>query len=404
MAIDGVPLFMGGDEVEHSSELLRTLVWAIFRGQEGYLTSVAGRCKTRLTPGEGVRLLPGPFVINSRYAGGQLQAYLMRIINDEDVPTTAVPPGFPGGFRYDLVVCNVEDPYPSDGVQWPLPQDADVRRLGPYWRPRVIENVPSNCVSLEQIPVNHPSGARSWTALPSARLKRPANTATVTNDMITPLNPVLNLVSGVSITDEMFDQLEDMISDVQDKVGDIASGKIPIPGEYVRRRGCTDGSNRLLYTETAFKTFPKEGAFDVMIPTWATHAEIFAVISSVWQGATAANMRAHVYGESRIRIGIGTSTVSDNTAFDTDEMNDGDNRPPPPGDSTNYDHGTKLYRPGNRIHLFPSGSMPIPSSMRGTKQTFRTEARMFPDRATQGKLIADNASTVYLEVKFKEKP
>jgi len=414
MAIDGVPLFMGEDEAEHSAELLRTLIWAIFRGQEGFLTSVAGRTETLLTPGPGIRLLPGPFVVNSRFTGGQLQAYMARIINDEIVPTTDVPAGFPGGYRYDLVVCNIEDPTPSNGTIWPLPNTGDGRRLGPYWAPRVIENVPSNCVSIEQIPANHPSGARTWSAIPSARIKRPANTSTITNEMITRISPVINPFAGIELPDDVIANLTDAVSDVQSAVGGIAAGRIPIPGQYVSSINCTepasssDYSNRLLYNDSTYKVWPKESAINnVFVPTWANYAEVFVVVTQAYQkpvpglsSTDRANLTGLVY--FNLEYG-GTNASTDPDRFNQDEVSTC-NLPPSAGVSNAYVPG--VNRSGDRISIFVTGPMAIPAALRGKKCNGKIFAKMpigNPDPQVRGQLIADGSTSIRVEINFKEK-
>lgn len=411
MAIFGSPLFMGGDEVEHPAELLRVLVWSIYRGQEGWLTSTAGRCETRAIPGQGVRVLPGPFVINSRFVGGAMQAYLSGIINDEDVPVSVVPSGWSGGYRYDLVVANIEDPYPSNGAQWPIPNTSEGRRLGPYWKMRVVEDVPANCISLEQIPANHPSGARTWTAIPSARLKRPAGTATVTAEMITRLNVVCNPLLGVQLPPDLTNELnnlEDLLSDVIEDVGDLQNTVIPLPDTFtdVNDVLTNKASNVLNSNQLSYKRFPEEAMWELHVPAWATNVDVFFIASGVYQKATAVNLDANVYATTQFKLTQTSNTsnihVSETNPHDMDEINWSDNRAPVPDFGT-YLSGT--HRPGNRPPIITIQNFTVPSSMRGKKIRLEHMMKMTgdPTKNSNGRLVADTGVNVYIAVKWRER-
>ena len=114
MAVEGVVLYIGGGEAQHSAEMLRMQNFFHFRGQEGWLTASSGVASENATPGTALLVSPGPFIINSRFSGGAMQSYMGRILTGTTVETTAVPPG---SGRSDFVVMNIEDPYPTDGQQ-----------------------------------------------------------------------------------------------------------------------------------------------------------------------------------------------------------------------------------------------------------------------------------------------
>lgn len=385
MAIDGVPLWIGGNEAIHSAELLRMLNYMVFRGQEGFTQKPT--ILPLNTPGAGVQIYPVPFVINSKFSGGALQSYMDRITQSEVVNTTATPVG---SVRSDLVVINVEDPYPSGGVQWPYPGavGTDGRRFGPYVRSRVIENVPINTYSVADLPTNRVE--RGWTAIAVARLDRPANSNTVTADQIKPLGIVINPFQGITLPPEILNNLaniNDSISDLGDVVEGLVKQRFSVPDTFVKIAYSVNGgaSGAVLPTNNTFINFPNEAQWPVLIPTWATYAEVLVVMTGAYQRATAVNTTAHIWGETRVSIG---TTVGDTCPFDYDEI---------PGGNL-----ADVNRLGNRPLFVNASTVPIASADRGKKVTVKQMARMYADVNTKGKIVADAATNTYINVKFKE--
>jgi hypothetical protein len=381
MAIDGVPLWIGGGEARHSAENLRMMNWINFRGQEGWITSTAGRCETLLTPGEGVRLLPGPFVINSRYPGGEMQSYFDRIYDDEIVQTTPVPAG--GGGRRDLVVMVVKDPYPDGGVMWPLPSTDEGRRNGPYIDAMVVEDVPPNCISLEQLATNRTE--RNYTAIASARLERPANTATITSDMIKRVNIVVNPFAGLELPPDLTDQfnsLEDLVSAIQGEVGGIKQTLVSIPPIFTDVNDITSLTNNLFtYQHTSYRRWPNEAAWDIAIPPWATHCDVFCVVSNAKLSRTPNASSPDIQGVNYFKFGNSNSEISF-FRYDLDPCE------------------------WTREHFITTNTFAINSADRGkvkklehmVKSEFRHGAGLC------GQLLADEGTSIYVQVKFKEKP
>lgn len=383
MAIDGVPLWIGGGEADHSAELLRMLNYVIFRGQEGFVT--APQILQLNTPGAGIQILPAPFVINSRFAGGSLQSYMDRIWQAHVVDTT---PTSPSNGRSDLVVLNVEDPYPSGGVQWPYPggSGSDGRRFGPYVHARVIEDVSPATYALRDLPPERTE--RSWSAIAVARLDRPANSNTVTQSQIKPLAITINPWQGVVLPPEILTNISDMedsISDVGDQVEGILNQGFPTPATFVDTVYSVNHgpSGAILPTDNSFKQFPEEAQWQVFVPTWATHAEVFCVMTGAYQRATS-TAPAHIWGETRIQVG---QTYSDVCPFDYDEF---------------YTTNTDPERFGNRPVFVTSGIVPVNSNDCGKKVTVRQQGRMYDDPNTNGRLVADEATNTRIEIHFKE--
>lgn len=383
MAIDGVPLWIGGGEADHSAELLRMLNYSIFRGQEGFL--FRPQVKQLNTPGAGVQILPVPFVVNSKFAGGALQAYMDRIYSAEEVPTTATPSG---SARSDLLVLNVEDPYPSGGVQWPFPGEAgsEGRRLGPYVRPRIIEGVPANTYSVSDLSSSFPQ--RNWSAIAVARLDRPANSNTITDNQIKPLGVIINPFQGVTLPDEILDNISsinDAIDDLGDTIEGLIKQRFAVPDTFVNSVYSVNHgpSGEILPTNNTLKQFPTEAQWNVIVPAWATKAEVLCIMTGAYQRATS-TARAHIWGETRISIG---TSHGDTCPFDYDEI------------QTTITDPARL---GNRPVFVNASRVNINSADRGKRVTVRQMARMFNDANTRGKLVADAGTNTYISIKFME--
>jgi hypothetical protein len=385
MAIDGVPLWIGGGEADHSAELLRMLSYALFRGQEGFLYTP--QLLQLGTPGAGVQLLPTVFNINSKFAGGALQSYMDRVYSAETVETTATPVG---STRSDLVVLNVEDPYPSGGVQWPFPgaSGSEGRRTGPYVRLRIIEAVPVDTLSVAGLPSSRTE--RGWSAIAVARLDRPANSNTVTQDQIKMLGSVINPFQGVQLPAEILNKLnliDDAIDDLGDAIDGILNQKFPIPSEFTSSVYSVNGgpSGAILPTNNTYIQFPAEASWQVMVPTWATHAEVICIMTGAYQRATISGQTAHIWGALRVVIG---SANGDDCPFDYDEI---------PGGNL-----SDINRLGNRPIFVSVSRIPINSADRGKRVTIKQQGRMFADANTKGKVVADAGTNTYINVTFKE--
>ncbi len=173
MTWDSVPWLVAGG-AEHSAEVGRMLPYSALSGEEGIAGARDLTVRALATPGGAVTVDVGACTINSRYAGGQYQAYQGRKIAREQV--TVSPTGAEG--RTDLVIARVEDPNPT-GSAWPLPADP-IR--GPYIFTRVIAGVPSGVTKVQQVP-----GRENDTAITLGRIAIPANTSAITQAMITDL-------------------------------------------------------------------------------------------------------------------------------------------------------------------------------------------------------------------------
>ena len=167
MTFDPKPWFIGLEGVKHSAEVARTLAWASTNGASGIIQPKDLRVRALSVPGGGVRIDPGGFVIESKYAGAALQSYIGRAPTETtlDIPAT----GSSGGAtRY--VVARINDPdYPGGGE---IPADPD---NATYALPMLVSSLSS-----------------SRTEIPLAKIVQPANTGTITQSMITDLREIAN--------------------------------------------------------------------------------------------------------------------------------------------------------------------------------------------------------------------
>lgn len=167
MAFEPHPWFIGLEGVEHSAEVARTLAWAATNGATGVIRPNDLKVRAQTVPDGSVRIAPGGFVVESKYAGADQQSYIERVPTETSVEVPAT--GSSGGAtRY--VVARVNDPdYPGGGAIPPVPNDAT------YAAPYVVSSL---------------SSTRTEVVL--AKITQPANTAAITNSMITDMRVVAN--------------------------------------------------------------------------------------------------------------------------------------------------------------------------------------------------------------------
>ena len=247
MAFDTVPWAIGyGAEV--SEETAR--VFANIASGDSQGIALPGDLKvTALTvPGGAVQIAPGGVVIRNRQAPGQ--SYVGRAGTVTQVP---IAPTGSSGPRSDLLIARVRDP---DYAPWQPYTDPEEIAHGPYFEPFVISGVPSNTKFAEDIV--------TYSAEALARIDIPANTATITNAMITPLRRLANPRQWT------------------DKDTQAAVGQTLVPADKTYRQ------------------FPAN-SMSTTVPRWATHALV------VWTFATLA-VTGSAGLQSRVHIGnlVGT--------------------------------------------------------------------------------------------------
>lgn len=171
MALDPVPWFIGGG-AEHSADVARLVVHIATGGAAGIVGANDLFVSQMPAPIGSVRVSAGAAVIPNTNA--VQQAYCLRAPSVTDIAVTAT--GSTGG-RSDLLVAYVDDPQFTGQV---LPVDKVA--LGPYVKFTLIQGVGPTQAT---VPASF-----TYPAIPLARITLPANTAAVTQAMITDLRVV----------------------------------------------------------------------------------------------------------------------------------------------------------------------------------------------------------------------
>lgn len=165
MAFDSVPWFIGGG-AEHSPAVARMLAYAATNGATGIISPGDLKVTALPTPGPAVRIAPGGAVMLNRYPGAPNQSYTVRNATETYFDVTAT--GSSGGATKYLIL-RVDDPE-FDGQ---APAD---RKNGPYVRPVWVNSITNLAYPFVLL----------------SKLVQPANTATITNAMLTDPREVAN--------------------------------------------------------------------------------------------------------------------------------------------------------------------------------------------------------------------
>lgn len=181
MALEGVPLYIGGDTAQHNADVSRVLPFAAFNGNEGIVRPTHHKVHELSTPGTSVNVDPGACAIIARAPGQLAQSYVWAFPTAKQL---AVPPSDSSGSRHHLVIIRVEDPYDGSG-KWPVPSD-EVN--GPYIYVRLIEDVPAGTTDIHNL--EGTLGVMS--AITLARIDVPTSESTIINDYITHLRELAN--------------------------------------------------------------------------------------------------------------------------------------------------------------------------------------------------------------------
>ena len=163
MAVENAPWAVDG--AKHSGAVSRTLAYASTNGAEGVIGPGDLAVLATQTPSNQVRVMPGGAAIRNRAASGGQQTYTARNVSQTLV--TVEPTGSSGG-RTDYVWAHIVDPEYSG-------------------------QVPENPLEAQYFFITASAGqppGNGWYRL--ARINIPANTATITQAMITDLRQVAN--------------------------------------------------------------------------------------------------------------------------------------------------------------------------------------------------------------------
>jgi hypothetical protein len=303
------------------------------RGGQGIVEPGDLRVTATEVPGSNVQAAAGGVVVRGAEAAFQGSYYGHNV----GIDTVSVNPTGSGGGRTDMVVARVEDPT-VDGTPWTHPVD------GQLIFTRVIENVSADATE-------PPAG---MSAIPLARITLPANTATITQDMITDLR-------------QMIDPRQLPMKRVQRGV---------TPYELL--------GNVTTYYENA----PNLVWSQVPIPEWATQVQMIGHWMNMWQSSddlASGSGSTDARGRARIALGYGagggpTDIVTESIAY-------------------NFNLNTSN---GERRSFGLADQQPIPAEMRGQLANLRMQVQGTAD--IRGRLRCDEWSNFYVDLMFLEVP
>lgn len=281
-------------------------------------------------PGTSVRITSGGATILGRELEFQ-GSYFAFNVGDAEVP---ISPTGSGGGRSDLVVLRVEDPN-IDGTPWGHDVTQD-----PVYYFRVLEGVDPTATTA-------PAGT---TAVALARIDLPANTATVTADMITDVRALANPKTS--------------------RVLRVQRGGTQTGGEWDEAGNIVDPD---------FERWPQHD-WSVTIPEWATQAQILANWDNVFYKApdgTGGTWDAR----GTLWVGlVGSETITTTpSAYNFNPMS-----------TTN----------GYRCSTANRDQIPIPEALRGETVQVRMYVSGTPGQS--GRLVADEYANFSVDLQFNE--
>lgn len=250
MALDSTPWFIGEPGALHSAEVARLAANAPAGNSDGIFAPADCKVLQLATPGAAVRIGPGAWKGLNRAPAGRNQAFIARVISDENVPIA----GTGASARSDLICLTARDPSISGSGGIPG---------GPYHRVEVI-TVANTVTRLQDV-----AGYAGVSGYALARVDVPANSPSpaITTAMIKDLRQLAQTTSRT-------------VPLMAASTGSMSGGASP---------------NALL--SSTFVTFPTAAAWTTEIPIWATHVGVIARVEG------AASRSASVYGEARVAIG-----------------------------------------------------------------------------------------------------
>lgn len=152
------------------AQMLRLVAWVATSGATGIATPTDLRVTPTAVPSGAVVIMPGGAVIATRYPGGSAQqSYAVANTAADGDALVNVPPQGSSGPRTDYLIYRIDDP--QYGGQVP-----DEPLTAIYGRPELVS-------TLDGI---------TYPYLPLASITIPANTATITAEMITDLREMAN--------------------------------------------------------------------------------------------------------------------------------------------------------------------------------------------------------------------
>lgn len=234
----------------HPARTMRMMIRDMARGSQGVTEGNDLKVQPLATPGAGVRVGDGSGTI--RGAAAWQGSYTQYNVGDAEVPIAATG----AGARSDLVVLRIEDPE-YEGTRDPAADD-----IGYF---HVVSGVSATATAV-------PAG---MTAIPLARLDLPANTATVTEVMVTDLRQIAN------------------------------------PRRTrVLHTAFPSALSRMVNSAGVWATWPTAASWGIAVPSWAVTAKIVVTVAGLRMDS------ADVFANMQTLLG---SDAGQTTAIDDDQ-------------------------------------------------------------------------------------
>ncbi|GAA1454116.1 hypothetical protein [Nocardiopsis tropica] len=315
---------------QSSARIARLQLTSASRSGNGVVESSDLTVRQLTVPGTSVRVTSGAAVILGKEQAFQ-GSYYAHNIGDAEVPISENLTGSP---RYDMVILQVEDPN-IDGTEWTHDPAVD-----PVYYFRVVQGVSSTDTEA-------PSGK---TAIPLARIRIPASTATIVDADITDLRQML-------------------------------SPRIHTEVRVQKGQGLADGRNDEADLTSDYERWPQHD-WSVTIPEWATQVQVQANWSNVLYpapGGTGGNYDAR----GLVRVGlVGTGGNVLNTM------------------SSAYNFNSTSASNGYRCSIGLASQANIPAAMRGMQCDLRMYAKS--DVGMGNHLVADGWANFDVTLTFRE--
>lgn len=316
------------------ARMARLQLQSATRGGQGIVESTDLEVRATTIPGGSVTAAAGGCVVLGREQGFQGSYYGYNVGLD----TVSIAPTGSGGGRSDLVIARVEDPTVEGPNVW------DHALSDQLIYTRVLQGVSSTATDI-------PAGM-TYSAIPLARIDIPANTATITQSMITDLRTMID----------------------------------PRTRRELRTQfGQGDADGRMDYAnyKPDYERWPQHEWTGLVIPSWATQVQVRADWINTVYPAPSASTGVDARGKVRIGlIGGGSNNMYSRHSV--------------------YNFNPQNVNNAYRCSIGLADTMTIPAAMRGMTVALRMYAQA--DSATNHYLLADGWANFSVDLEFRERP
>ncbi|WP_174545606.1 hypothetical protein [Nocardiopsis dassonvillei] len=317
------------------ARMARLQLQSATRGGQGIVEPTDLEVRATTIPDGTVKVNSGGCVVLGREQGFQGSYYGYNVGLD----SVSIAPTGSGGGRSDLIVARVEDPTVEGPNVWSHALTDQLIYT------RVIQGVSATETDI-------PAGS-TYSAIPLARVDIPANTATITQDMITDLRQMIDPRTQREL-------------------------------RVMRGGGLEDGRHDEADYKADFERWPQND-WSVDIPAWATQVQVLSQWSNVWYPAPIDGTGGNYDARGQVRVGlIGGSPNNILTP------------------ETEYNFNATSASNGYRCSIGLAAQVDIPEAMRGTTVQLRMYAKSDADRIHF--LVADGWANFSTDLEFREIP